>query len=55
MTLRKAELLNDAVKSYLITAATGSGGNINNALRQTIKNILTNPNKVRNFTQPNAT
>lgn len=52
VTLRKAELLNDAVEAaYLRTAATGSGGNINNALRQTIKNILTNPNKVRNFTQ----
>lgn len=50
-TLRKSELLADAVeRATLNAAATGSGGNIDNALRQQIRNILTNPSKARSFT-----
>lgn len=50
-TLRKSELLADAVeKAYLNAASSGSGGNIDNALRQQIKAILTNPSRVRGFT-----
>lgn len=50
-TLRKSELLADAVeKAYLNAASSGSGGNVDNALRQQIKQILTNPSRVRSFT-----
>lgn len=50
-TLRKSELLADAVeKAYLNASSSGSGGNIDNALRQQIKQILTNPSKARGFT-----
>lgn len=49
--LKKSELLHDAVeKANLAAAASGSGGNINNALRQQLKGILTNPKKVKAFT-----
>jgi hypothetical protein len=51
-TLRKSELLADAVERATLNAASsGSGGNIDNALRQQIKAILTNPSKARSFTQ----
>lgn len=51
-TLRKSELLAAALdKAQLNAAASGSGGNIDNALRQQIKAILTNPSKARGFTQ----
>lgn len=51
-TLRKSELLADAVeKARLNAASSGSGGNIDNALRQQIKQILTNPSRVRSFTK----
>jgi hypothetical protein len=48
---RKAETLADALyKAKLQTEATGSGGNINNAIRQQLKSILTNPKRVKGFT-----
>lgn len=51
-TLRKSEMLADAVeKAKLNSASSGSGGNIDNALRQQIKAILTNPSRVRSFTK----
>lgn len=51
-TLRKSELLADSLeKAYLNAASAGSGGNIDNALRQQIKAILTNPSKARSFTK----
>lgn len=50
--MRKAELLQDAVeRAKLAAAASGSGGNINNAIRQQIKGILTSPKKSRSFTK----
>jgi len=49
---RKAETLADALyKAKLQAAASGSGGNLNNAIRQQIKSILTNPKKVKSFTK----
>jgi hypothetical protein len=49
---RKAETLADALyKAKLQTDATGSGGNINNAIRQQIKAILTNPKRSKAFTK----
>ncbi len=51
-TLRKSELLADALdKAQLNAASSGSGGNIDNAIRQQIKAILTNPSKARGFSQ----
>lgn len=51
-TLRKSELIAAALeKARLNAASSGSGGNINNAIRQQIKAILTNPSKLRGFTQ----
>jgi hypothetical protein len=48
---RKAETLADALyKAKLQTEATGSGGNINNAIRQQLKSILTNPKRIKSFT-----
>jgi hypothetical protein len=48
---RKAETLADALyKAKLQTEATGSGGNINNAIRQQLKSILTNPKRIKGFT-----
>lgn len=48
---RKVELLQDAVgKAKLQAASSGSGGNINNAVRQQFKSILNNPKKVKSFT-----
>lgn len=50
--LRKSEMLADALyKARLQTESTGSGGNINNAIRQQIKGILTNPKRVAAFTK----
>lgn len=37
-------------KGELNAAATGSGQNIDNALRQQVKNILNNPRRAKNFT-----
>jgi Inorganic Pyrophosphatase len=49
---KRAELLADKTKDAdLQAAATGSGGNINNAMRQKIKSILTNPRLQRGFSQ----
>lgn len=49
---RKAELVADAIyKAQMQTAATGSGGNINNAIRQQIKSILTSPSRSKAFSQ----
>lgn len=49
--LRKTETISDALyKAKLQTSSTGSGGNINNAIRQQIKSILTNPKKAKAFT-----
>lgn len=49
---RKTELIEDALYAAdLKTAAAGSGGNINNAIRQAFKSILINEKKRRAFTQ----
>jgi len=48
---RKAETIADAIyKAQMQTAATGSGGNINNAIRQQIKSILISPSRSKGFT-----
>ncbi|MGH6931739.1 MAG: hypothetical protein ACREEE_04830 [Dongiaceae bacterium] len=50
--MRKAELVEEAVsRAKLRTASTGSGGNIDNAIRQNIRQILDNPKKRRGFSQ----
>lgn len=55
-TLRKSELLAEALdKAQLNAASSGSGGNIDNAIRQQIKAILTNKSKVRSFTESERT
>lgn len=49
---RKAEVLATAIRNADLQAASaGSGGNINNALRQQFKQILTSPKKSRGFTK----
>lgn len=49
--LRKTEMIEDAlIKAKRQAESTGSGGNINNAIRQKIRAILDNPKKVRAFT-----
>lgn len=49
---RRTETIEEAItKAVRRTESTGSGGNINNALRQNIRQILDNPKKRRNFTQ----
>lgn len=51
-TLRKSETLQDALnRARLNAASSGSGGNIDNAIRQQLKIILNNPNKSRGFTK----
>jgi hypothetical protein len=51
-TLRKSELLAEALeKAQRQAASSGSGGNIDNAIRQQIKSILNNPSRVRSFTK----
>lgn len=50
--LRKTELLEDAItRAERRAASTGSGGNINNAIRQNIRAILDSPKKRRAFTK----
>lgn len=49
--LRKSETLDEAlVKAERRAASTGSGGNVDNAIRQNVRGILDNPNKVRGWT-----
>lgn len=49
--LRKAEVIQDAIdKAKLNAASSGSGGNLNNAIRQQMKAILTNKKKIASFT-----
>jgi hypothetical protein len=50
--LRKTEMIEDAVtKAERRAASTGSGGNLDNAIRQNIRAILDNPKKARGFTK----
>lgn len=50
--LRKAEMLQDAmVRAERRASSTGSGGNVDNAIRQNIRHILDNPKKVRGFSK----
>lgn len=49
--LRKTELIETAlIKAERRAASTGSGGNLNNAIRQNIRAILDSPKKARAFT-----
>ncbi len=49
-TARKTEMIEDLIEKAGDTAvSTGSGGNINNALRQQFKNLIHNPKKARHF------
>lgn len=49
--LRKSETLQEAMeKARLRAAASGSGGNIDNAIRQELTKIITTPKKARAFT-----
>lgn len=49
-TARKTEIIEDLIEKATETAASsGSGGNINNALRTQFKNLLTNPKRARDF------
>lgn len=51
-TLRKSELVEEAItKAVRRTESTGSGGNINNAIRQNIRQILDNPKRRRAFSK----
>lgn len=55
-TLRKSETLEDALENArLRAAASGSGGNIDNAIRQELKKIVTNPRKSMGFTADEIT
>lgn len=48
--MRRTEAIEDAITvAQHRTAASGSGGNVNNAIRQEIRKILDNPRKVRPF------
>jgi len=50
--LRKSETLQDALNNARLRAAsTGSGGNIDNAIRQELRKIVQNPKKSRGFTK----
>lgn len=50
--LRKSEMLEDAItKAVRRTQSTGSGGNINNAIRQNVRQILDNPKRRKAFTK----
>lgn len=50
--VRKTELIEQAIdKADLQAASTGSGGNINNATRQKLRQILDNPKKRRGFSE----
>lgn len=49
---RKSEIVEDAVERATLQAqSAGSGGNIDNALRQQFKDILKNPKRSRGFTE----
>lgn len=49
---RKAELIDEAVEAAALRAAsTGSGGNVDNAIRQNIRSILTNRKTSRLFSE----
>lgn len=49
---RKAEMIDEAVEAAVLRASsTGSGGNADNAIRQNIRAILTNPKRARMFTE----
>lgn len=49
---RKAQVLEDANEAATLrTASTGSGGNYENALRQEMRKIYTNPKKVSGFSK----
>lgn len=49
--MRKTELIEGVVmKAKRRAASTGSGGNIDNALRQNIRALLDNPRRIRGFT-----
>jgi hypothetical protein len=49
--LRKSEMLADAIaKAQRQAASTGSGGNINNAIRQQVRSILDSPKRSKAFT-----
>jgi hypothetical protein len=51
-TLRKSELIQEAIdRATRRVAATGSGGNIDNAIRQELNRILSSPTLSRGFTQ----
>lgn len=51
-TLRKSEIIQDAIeRAQRRVAATGSGGNIDNAIRQELNRILGNANLSRGFTK----
>lgn len=49
---RKSEIVEEAIqKAFRRAESTGSGGNINNAIRQNIRSILDNPKKRRSFSK----
>lgn len=49
---RRTEMIEEAIdKAVRRTQSTGSGGNINNAIRQNIRQILDNPKKRRSFSK----
>jgi len=49
---RRTEMLDDAVfKAELRADSTGSGGNVNNAIRQNLRRILDSPTKRRGFSE----
>lgn len=50
--MRRTELVDDAVvRAERRAASSGSGGNVNNAVRQNLKSILDNPSKRRGFSE----
>lgn len=51
-TARKTEIVQDIISNAeRASESTGSGGNVNNAIRQGFKNLLNNPKRARNFSK----
>lgn len=51
--MRKAQMIDEAVdKARLEASSSGTGGNLENRIKQNLKSILLNPKKIKGFTKP---